>query len=111
MAYSMDLRVRVIDALHHEKLSQNAAARRFGVAVGTVNAWVKKHKAGDLQPGKPGPTGPGKLTEEDLQHLERMVQERPGITSHEAAAKLDHKVSEGHVRRVWLSKGLSYKKR
>ena len=111
MAYSMDLRVRVIDALHREKLSQDAAARRFGVAVGTVNAWVKKHREGDLRPGKPGPTGASKLTEHDRQLLKRMVRDRPGITSREAAAKLGHRFSEGHIRRLWLQMGLSFKKR
>ena len=110
MAYSMDLRERVIDALHREKLSQHAAAKRFGVAVGTVNGWVKKHRQGDLRPGKPGPTGPSKLTDQDEQQLREMVRDRPGITSREAAARLGHKLSAGHVRRVWLRMGLSYKK-
>ena len=111
MAYCLDFRERVVAAVQRDKLSARAAARRFDVNPGTLRAWIKKHREGDLRPGKPGPTGPSKLTEHDRQLLEQMVRDRPGITSREAAAKLGHRFSEGHIRRLWLQMGLSFKRR
>ena len=111
MAYSMDLRLRVIEAVTDERMTQLEAARVSQVAAGTVNAWLKKHKSGNLDAGKPGPAGSRVLDAEDLENLRRWVDQRPGITSAEAAAKLGHKVDDSYVRKVWLGMGLSFKKK
>ncbi len=111
MAYSMDLRLRVVEAVNDQGMTQPEAATTFQIAVGTVNAWIKKHRGGDLEPGKPGPTRSRALSDEELAELRLWVDQRPGITSAEAATKLGHKVTAGHIRRIWLQMGLSYKKR
>lgn len=111
MAYSMDLRLRVVEAVKEEGMSQPEAARTFGVAAGTVNAWLKKHKSGNLEADKPGPTGSRTLTDEDLECLRLWVDQRPGITSAEAAAKIGHKVDDSYIRKLWVGMGLSKKKK
>ncbi len=40
-----------------------------------------------------------------------MVQERPGITSDQAARRLGGKLHPGTIRKLWLQMGLSYKRR
>lgn len=110
MAYSTDLRLRVVEAVRQEGITQEEAGRRFRVAAGTVSVWLKKHREGDLTPGKPGPTGSRTLSESDLEDLQKWVRERPGITSQEAAVKLGHKVTAGYIRRLWVRSGLSFKK-
>lgn len=111
MAYPLDLRLRVVQAVREQGLGQAEAAKVFQVSVGSVNAWLQKHKQGNLGAAKPGPTGSRTLDPEHLEDLRRWVQERPGITSREAAAKLGGKVSDGYVRFLWRRMGLSFKKK
>lgn len=111
MAYSMDLRRLVVRAVTEQHLSRAEASRRFGVSYHAVKQWVRREREGDLAPRKPGPTRPRVLTEEDLASLRRFVEERPGITSEEAAERLGHKITAGHVRTVWIRMGLRFKKR
>ena len=111
MAYSMDLRRLVVRAVTEQGLTRLQAAERFGLSYTAVKSWVRRHRTGELEPRKPGPTGPRIVTEEDLANLRRWVDERPGMTSEEAAERLGHKVTAGHIRVLWIRMGLSFKKR
>ena len=111
MLYSMDLRRLVVRAVTEQGMTRLEAARRFGLSYSAVKSWVRRHHDGQLEPRKPGPTGPRVVTPDDLADLRQWVQERPGITSEEAAERLGHKVSAGHIRVLWTRMGLSFKKR
>ena len=112
MAYSMDLRHAVVKAAADDPtLSCREIAKRFSVTHSTVGKWIKRHREGRLEPERPGPQGPRVVNEEDLATLRRLVEERPGTTSEEAAEVLGHKISAGYVRVLWLRMGYSFKKR
>jgi len=66
MAYSVDLRQRVVDAVKKAEKSKDEIARLFSLSVPTINRWLKRKT---LKADKPGPTGsraidPEKLKEE-----------------------------------------------
>ena len=59
MAYSQDLRDRVIDAVVVEGMSRRAAAVRFGVSEMAAINWVKRVElTGSRTPAKIGGTSP-----------------------------------------------------
>ena len=109
MTYSVDLRKRAVASVN-DGVSIAETARRFGVQRSTVRDWCRRAKAGDLTPGKPGPTGPVKLTAEDDRVLIDAVTQRPGVTAKEVMAKLSVTVVESTVCRAFKRLGLSRKK-
>jgi transposase len=91
MALSVDLRERVLAAHERREGSQRVLAERFGVAVGTVNGWLRQARAGrraPLQRGG-GRTALGGAGPEDLT---AMVAERPDATLAEYAEMLARRV-------------------
>src|SRR3982751_270531 len=91
MALSVDLRERVLVAHGRREGSQRVLAERFGVALGTVNGWLRqaregrraprRRRGGRARPGGAGAEGPG-----------AMVAERPDATLAEYAAMLAARV-------------------
>jgi transposase len=58
MALSVDLRERVLAAHERREGSQRVLAERFGVAVGTVNGWLRQAREGRRAPAaSPGWVG------------------------------------------------------
>lgn len=110
MTYSMDLRQRVVAAVN-DGLPIAQIARRFGIERSTVRDWSKRAKADNLTPGKPGPTGPVKLTPADMQLIRQAVASRPGVTARELMPRLSVSVVESTVCRAFARLGLSRKKR
>ena len=111
MAYSMDLRRAVVRAAEDPSLSYREVGRRFGVTHSTVGQWVRRASTQQLEPRRSGPRGPRTLTAEDLATLRRLIDERPGTTSEEAAEYLNHKITAGYIRTLWRKMGFSFKKR
>ena len=110
MTYSMDLRERVVQAVEHGD-SVAEVARRFEVSRPTVRDWRDRARRGELEPGRPGPTGPVKLTEANDQIMREQVAARPGITAKELMPMLGVAVIESTVCRRLLKLGLRVKKR
>lgn len=79
MAYSLDLRKRVIEFVESGG-SKAEAHRRYKVSVWCIDDWLRR-KA-DLLPKKPGPQKRWKL---DLVALEKAVQENPDAYLQELA--------------------------
>ena len=109
MAYSMDLRRRVVSAVESgERIA--SVARRFSVTWMTVRDWCDRHRRGELEPGTPGPTGPRKLTAADEHILRDAVAAQPGITAKQLIPLLSVEVVESTVCRALKRLGLSLKR-
>jgi transposase len=93
MALSTDLRERVLAAHDRREGSQRVLAERFGVAVGTVNGWLRQARAGRRAPlrRRGGRAALGGAGPEDLT---AMVAERPDATLAEYAAMLAPRVGQ-----------------
>lgn len=109
MAYSMDLRRRVVEAVEAgEKIA--TVARRFSVAWPTVKDWRDRARRDELEPAKPGPKGPIKLTEADDQLMRQEVEKDRGVTANALLPKLSVTVVESTVCRRLNKLGLVVKK-
>ena len=110
MAYSMDLRQRVVAALQRETF-QADVARPFDVSRTTGRRWKRKALAGHLKPAQPGPTQPRKITAEDDRLMLEQVQANPGIIAKDLLRLISANVVESTVDRRLLALGLRLKKR
>ena len=109
MTYSMDLRERVVEAVEAgERIG--TVARRFSVAWHTVQDWHNRARRGQLEPAKPGPKGPIKLTDADDEVMHQQVKTNPGITALELIPLLSVRVEECTVCRRLKKLGLSLKR-
>ena len=106
MAYSMDLRERVVVAVNHGDTIAGVA-RRFSVSRPAVRDWRERARREALEAGKPGPKGPIRLTEADDRLMREQIAKRPGITAKQLMAVLSVPVVESTVCRrllkLWLS--------
>ena len=114
MALSADLREHVLVAHERREGSQRVLAERFGVAVGTVNGWLRQAREGRRAPlhRRGGPAALGGAGPEELTAL---VSERPDATLAEYAAMLAARVgrrfSPAVLCRALRRAGLRRKKR
>lgn len=102
MAYSMDLRRRVVSAVD-DQTSTTLMSRPFRVARSTVRDWVERDRRGVLTPNTTGPQGPMKLTAD-------AVAAEPGITAKQLMPMLSVDVVESTVCRALKRLGLSLKR-
>jgi transposase len=109
MAYSMDLRERVVAALKQGE-SATQVAKRFCIATPTACDWRKRAEQGRLDADKPGPTGPRKITPLDDQILREQVAANPGIIAKDLMRKIRAEVVESTVDRRLIALGLRLKK-
>ena len=109
MAYSMDLRQRVV-VLAGSGQTITSVAHQFQVARSTVRDWRDRHRRGELTPGVPGPKGSIKLTQADLQLMRQAVAAQPGITAKQLMPMLSVQVVESTVCRALKRLGLSLKR-
>ena len=87
MAFSVDLRERVLAAHARREGSQRVLAERFAVSLGTVNEWLRLARAGQRTP-RQGGGGPAPLGGTDPQALAALVAERNDATLSQYAALL-----------------------
>jgi transposase len=87
MAYSLDLRQRVVNAVLKAEQTKEEIARIFSVSIPTMNRWLKRdHLAAD----KPGPTNAHTINRDELKKL---VANEPDCYLEEYAEKLGSKRS------------------
>lgn len=111
MAIEVQTRRKILKALERGE-SASMIATRFEVGERSVYRLQARSRVGKpLEPGKTGPQGSTKLTEEDEKALRQAVKQRPGITAAEALEKIKTKVAESTVCRFWVRSNLSRKKR
>lgn len=111
---SMDLRVRVVDAVEMQGMSRRAAAARFGVGIRTAVRWVSGFRAtGSASPRRMGNPSPPKLTAHRDVVL-TLLEKQPDITiealRHELATK-SIVVGYGSIRRFFQREHITRKKR
>jgi len=109
MAYSMDLRERVVGALNRGA-SVAAVARRFGVSRPAVDDWRRRAERDALAPDKTGPKSPTKITPQDDQIMLDQIAENPGITANQLRELIGVEVAECTVCRRLKKLGLTLKK-
>ena len=80
MAYSVDLRQRIVEAVLERGYSIRQAAELFQVGHATVERYLRQYREkGDLTPGTP--TGrPSLLTPEQVEQLQQQVGEHDDLT-------------------------------
>lgn len=87
MAYSLDLRQRVVEAVRKAAQTKEEIATLFSVSVATINRWLKREC---LVADKPGPTNAHKINRDELRAL---VANEPDCYLEEYAEKLGSKRS------------------
>ena len=105
MAYSIDLREKVIEYLE-EGNSQRSASKVFNINLTTVNEWSQKyHKTGSLEVTKP----PASFKKIDPAKLMEFIDRHPDAYLSEIALKFN--CSEMAVSKALRRLGITRKKR
>ena len=91
MALSVDLRERVLAAHERREGSQRVLAERFGIAVVTVNGWLRQAREGRRAPLRRR-GGPAALGGAGPEVLTALAAERPDATLAEYAGMLARRV-------------------
>ena len=87
-ALSVDLRQRVVDAVHAGSSCQ--AAARFGVGVSSAIRWVARARTrGDLTPDKRGGNVRSRRIDQHREFLLALITAEPDLTLAEVAERLD----------------------
>ena len=110
-AYSMDLRLRVLDACD-TGMGTDEAAETFSVSP----AWVRRLKqrrreTGAVAPRRPARSGPVPVLAAHAERLLRAVREHPDRTAREYRDLLGLPVSANTVWRALRRLGLTFKKK
>ena len=116
MAYSLDLRKRIVDAVERGSRTKRAIAEFFGVHESFIYKLLRqKRERGDLAPLPHGGGATAKLTEADLPILYDLVAETPDATLAELRKQMKQragiKVSESTICRALQTLELTLKKR
>lgn len=88
MAYSQDLRIRVIQACEEKKLTQVEIAAQFKVGIATLTRWYREYRETGRSAPRPrggGPTPAFNASRRD--QLRAFVQAKPDATLREYAAQ------------------------
>jgi transposase len=113
MAYSLDIRKRVVNA-HKEGQSKNAIAKRYELSWRTVDNYVKRSISSELEAKSPPGRKPW-LDAEGCEVLKQQVQEHPDWTLEEHSDALYKskgiRLKKSAVSKYLLRMNLRYKKK
>ncbi len=114
-ALSLDLRQRVVAAVHDEGLSHRAAAARFKVSAASISRWrALERQSGHLQPGPLGGDRRSAAIEAHAKLILRMFEARRDMSIEELRAQLagrDLHFGYGTLWRFFMRHNLTRKKR
>jgi len=111
MQTPLSIRQKIINAVARGE-SKVSIARRFEMSVRGVHKLINHyHEHGTLEPRKPGPKKPTKLTPEDDAKMRELTRENPGITLREIIPHLSVEVAESTVSRRLKKLGITLKKK
>jgi transposase len=113
-ALSLDLRIRVLQAVS-EGASHRQAAARYGVSAASVSRWrALERSQGDVRPGPLGGDRRSARVEAQGALIKRLVEATADITVEElraALAERGHIFGYGTLQRFFRRHGLTRKKR
>lgn len=113
MAYSIDLRERVVAAVEREGMSRRQAAARFGVSISSAIRWVERsRRTGSVAPGQIGGQRPKKIQGEHRAWLLERIREED-CTLRGLVAELAARGLKVDYRTMWSfvhAEKLSFKK-
>ena len=111
MLTPLSIRKKIIKAVQRGE-SKVSIARRFEMSVRGIHKLIKHYREhGTLEPFKPGPKKPTKLTPEDDAKMRELIQHNPGITLREIIPHLSVEVAESTVSRRLKKLGITLKKK
>jgi transposase len=94
MAYSLDLRKRIVDAVEREVGTKRKIAKLFGVHESFIYKLLRqKRERGDIAPLPHGGGASAKLTESALLTLTDLVAEAPDATLEELCGQMKKRAS------------------
>src|SRR5215813_8934945 len=116
MAYSFDLRKRIVDAVRRGDQTKREIARLFGVNESFIYKLLRqKRERGDIAPLPHGDGASAKLTDTDLLTLIDLVAEAPDATLEELRQQMKKRarveVSQSTICRALQAVELTVKKR
>lgn len=117
MAYSLDLRKRVIEAYYEKKIgAQRTIAKIFSISLSTVQRWLKQYQEkGAVQPAGHGGGNRAKLDEKELEIVYQLQMAKPDSTLTELLREFEKeigkKVSESTISRALQKLRLTRKKK
>ncbi len=81
MAYSLEFRIKAIEAYASGEGTQEEIANYFQISISTFKRWLKRNVTGDsLEPIVQGKGRPKTLDNLHLEMIQRLVKENPSIT-------------------------------
>lgn len=116
MAYSIDLRIKIVDAYERGEFnSQSDLSEFFGVSLSTLKRWLRRKRVGDnLKPKIEGKGRPSKIDERGFATIKILVEKNPNMTLgelSEAYYKKHHvKVGTSILFRALKNLNFSHKK-
>src|SRR6201987_3053250 len=113
---SLDLRKRVVSAVHEEGMSCRAAARRFGVSFSSSIRWVAAlHKRGSYAPLRMGGDTRSQRVEAHADFLLGLHRREPDLTLHEICDRRSRgrgeEVSPSMIWRFFALHDITFKKK
>src|SRR5215471_19291399 len=112
IAYSQDLRQRILDTVQRGEGSLRQIARRFLVSVSFVTRLLRLHRGtGSLQPKPHGGGNPSALGPEDLERLRELIRQQPDATLEECRQHLGRSCSLMAISRALRKLGLPRQKK
>lgn len=115
-AYSIDLRIRVIEAYNRQEGSIRTLAKRFSIHWRTVANWIKRFNTEQSAGPRIQRSGPlPKLDEADMKTLEKLVADKPDSTLSELSEQVlestGKSLSSNGIWRALDKLGLTRKKK
>jgi transposase len=112
LAYSQDLRQRVVDAVERKEGSIRQIARRFVVSLSFIVRLLQtRRRTGSIRPKPHGGGHPAALTPEDLERLRELIRQQPDATLEECRRHLGASCSLTTISRALSQLGLPRKKK
>jgi len=115
VAYSVDLRKKVIEVYKEEKISQSQLANRFKISASSVKRYLRlDRERKNLLPKISGKGRPGKIDQRGYEAIQKIIANNPTITLEELAnifyKKKKIKVGRSVLSRACLKLKLRRKK-
>lgn len=114
-AYSLDLRLKIIETYYSEPISQRALAKRFKVALSFVSKLLKQWRETETLESKPLPGRPRKIDSDSEAILLQIVEEHNDWTLEKYRQALKDRteieVSTTTIYRILKNPGLQLKKK